>query len=363
MSTDVLYEFTASLTIMFVNEEEDVRCYLGEEYLSRCKKIMFAPSIEEALTKQSQETIDLVVINIDRFGRDALHLIREMLKKDIYQRILVSARQFNDPEIVMKLTNLGVVGFVNKSIPLSEFFPLLLRVFMQVHDRSLLVHYVKALEEQIMEALYVPCKIDCPKASILSKHIAPESEMIDDGFEFFPTPPTSCSHAPSACNTEPTPTVDKSIYKDYFSFLMIDDKEELHDQLSDIDTLLFNSFGEDQIADVQYISVLGDALARFGNILMHYQFFSDTGMCIIELGQTISEKCTIVAEKGSDFEPLLSGFCSVLQAFIAQVWEKEAEDPKFFNDSIVNDAGMIISMIAPPLKNSNTANDDDLIFF
>ncbi|WP_263831745.1 hypothetical protein [Sulfurospirillum oryzae] len=357
MSIDILYEFTAFLTIMFVNEEEDVRCYLGEEYVSRCKKIMFAPTIEEALTKQSQETIDLVVINIDRFGRDALHLISEMLKKDIDQRILISARQFNDPEIVMKLTNLGVVGFVNKSLPVSEFFPLFLRVFAQVHDRSLLVHYVKDLEEQILAALYVPCRAECPKASILSKHIAPSPEVIEDDFEFFPTPPTSCSA------TALTPTVDKSAYKDYFSFLMVDDKEELHDQLSDIDTLLFNAFGESQVADIHYISVLGDALARFGNILMHYQFFSDTGMSIIELGQSISDKCTLVAEKSSDFEPLLSGFCSVLQAFIAQVWDKEAEDPKFFNDSIINDAGMIISMIIPPQKSASTANDDDLIFF
>lgn len=355
---NMLYEFAASLSIMVVNEEEDVRSYLGEEYLSRCKKIMFAPTIEEALSKNQNETIDVIIINVDRFGRDVFHLIDEILKKDIYQRILVSARQFNDPEILLKLSNRGVSGFINKSLALSEFFPLLLRVCKQVHDRSLLVHYVQDLEEQIVEALYIPCRAECPRAPILSKHLKPVPNFESDDFEFFPTPPNA-----AVCNVVSTPTTEKKMYKDYFRFLMIDDREELHDQLSDIDTLLFNAFGESQIADVQYIGVLGNALARFGNILMHYQFFSDTGICIIELGQTINEKCTIVAEKSSDFEPLLSGFCSVLQTFIAQVWDKEAEDPKFFNDSIINDAQMITNLIIPPAISVNSANDDDLIFF
>jgi hypothetical protein len=356
MFTDVLYEFTASLTIMFVNEEEDVRCYLGQEFMSRCKKVIFAPSVEEALAKQSQETIDLVILNIDRFGKEASYLIAEMLKKDIEQKILISAWQFNDPSIVMTLVNLGAVGFVNKSLPITESFSLLTRVFAQAHDRSLLVHYVQTLEEQIVEALYIPCRADCPRAPVFSRHLRPAPIPENDEFEFFPTPPTSCSAVVS------TPTVEKAMYKDYFKFLMLDDREELHDQLSDIDTLLFNAFGEDHIADVQYICVLGDAIARFGNILMHYQFFSDTGICIIELGQNISEKCTIVAEKSGDFEPLLSGFCSVLQTFIAQVWDKEAEDPKFFNDSIINDAQMITTMITPPAI-SVSSDNDDLIFF
>ena len=356
MVINMLHEFVASLTIMFVNDEDDVRSYLGEEHMSSCKKIIFASSVEEALTKQRQETIDLVVINIDKIGRDVFFLIREILKKDIYQRILVSARQLNDPEIVMKLANFGVVGFVNKSIPLNEFFLLLVRVFTQVHESLVLRQYVRDLEMQMEEALNTPChRAGCPRVPILSRplDLPAENQVLVDDFEFFPTPPQNA----------PEMAVDKSTYKDYFHFLMVDDKEELHDQLSDIDTLLFNAFGESQIADVQYIGVLGNALARFGNILMHYQFFSDTGMSIIELGQSISDKCTIVAEKSSDFEPLLSGFCSVLQAFIAQVWDKEAEDPKFFNDSIINDAHMIARMITPSDISATATNDDDLIFF
>lgn len=363
MPVKMLYEFVSLLRILIIGEEENARAYLGDEHLSHCKKLMFASTADEALGMYEAEQIDLVIINLEKCGRDTFLLISQIFKKDIYQRILVSSSRFNDAEIVLKLSNAGVSGFINKSLDVNESFSLFMRVFMQIHDRNMLVHYVKDMEEQILEALYVPCKADCPRDGILHKHTIPAPEMIDDDFEFFPTPPTSCSNASSANNTAPIPTVDKSMYKDYFSFLMLDDKEELRDQLSDIDTFLFNAFGESQIADVQYISVLGHAIARFGNILMHYQFFSDTGMFIIELGQTISEKSTIIAEKSGDFEPLLSGFCSVLQAFIAQVWDKEAEDPKFFNDSIMSDARMITDAITPPVMSFNSTDDDDLIFF
>lgn len=361
MPEKMLYEFVAQCSVLVVNDAEEVESYFGKEYMARFKKLHYALNLQESLDIYEKEHIDLVVINIDRLGRESFTLIEAILKKDIYQRIIVSGRHLHESSVLCELSNAGVAGFLNKSLEITEAYPMFLRIFRQISDRALLVHYIDALEKQTHEALSIPCRMDCPKAAVLNKHIfmrplpevsvAPMVEKVEeDDFEFFPT------FTPSSAVV-----VDDSMYHDYFSFLQSDDYEELHDQLSDIDTFFFSAFNS-RYVDKESIALLGQTFARFGNVLMHYQFFSDTGMVIIELGTTIAEKCDVIGSRGSEFEPLISGFCSVLQTFIAEVWAQEAQNPKFFNDSIMNDARMIIDMIVPPVV-SPSSSDDDLIFF
>ena len=366
MPEKMLYELVAQLSVLVVNDAEEVESYLGKEHMARFKKLHYALSLQESLDIYEKEHIDLVVINIDRLGRESFDLIEAILKKDIYQKIIVSGRRLHESAVLLELANAGVAGFINKSMELTDAYPMFLRIFRQISDRALLVHYIDALEKQTHEALSIPCRMDCPKAVVLNKHIfmhplpeisvTPVVETVDsvddDDFEFFPT------FAPSS-----TVVVDDSMYQDYFSFLQSDDYEELHDQLSDIDTFFFSAFNS-RYVDVGNVVLLGQTFARFGNVLMHYQFFSDTGMVIIELGTTIADKCDVIGRRGNEFEPLISGFCSVLQTFMAEVWAQEAQNPKFFNDSIMNDARMIIDMIVPPIASvSSSASDDDLIFF
>ena len=171
----------------------------------------------------------------------------------------------------------------------------------------------------------------------------------EDDFEFFPMP-TENTHAQDE---------DASMYQDYFSFLEFDDKEELADQLNEIDATLFNAFS-DSGGNRDYISRLGMSFMRYGNVLLHYQFFSDMGASILELGKMIDEQCERIVEDASNFELLISAFCSGLQTFMAEVWEKNSDNPKFFNDSIINDMGTIVAMINPQMQ---ADNDDDLVFF
>lgn len=363
MPEKMLYEFVAQFSVLVVNDVEEVESYLGKAHMARFKKLHYALNLQESLDIYEKEHIDLVVINIDRLGRESFTLIEAILKKDIYQRIIVSGRHLHESSVLCELSNAGVAGFINKSMELKESYPMFLRIFRQISDRALLVHYIDALEKQTHEALSIPCRMDCPKAAVLNKHIfmrplpevfvAPmvEEAVEEDDFEFFPTFTQSSAVV-----------VDDSMYHDYFSFLQTDDYEELHDQLSDIDTFFFSAFNS-RYVDGESIVLLGQTFARFGNVLMHYQFFSDTGMVIIELGTTIADKAEVIGSRGSEFEPLFSGFCSVLQTFMAEVWAQEAQNPKFFNDSIMNDARMIIDMIVPPVVSASSDSDDDLIFF
>ena len=150
-----------------------------------------------------------------------------------------------------------------------------------------------------------------------------------------------------------------SLYKDYFNLLDADDRADLHDLLIDIDSTLINAFTE-MGADSESIVKLGNLLMRYGNVLMHYQFFSDMGTAILEFGKVVSDESEKVAIQDKTLHSLIGGFCSGLQGYMLEVWEKESDNPKFFNDSIINDVGVIKEMIVPPVV---VDNDDDLVFF
>lgn len=353
MLINILKELISFLSILVISKEEEVHAYIGEEYLRYCKKLKIVETLDEAQNMCNNDVIDLMVINTDRFGRDSLRFIEQNIKHHPQQSIIVSARQFNDASVLIQLTNLGVAGFISKNLAIEEIFPMLLRVCNKIHEHSMLKHYVKDLEEQIAEALHIPCRKDCPRESTLTRHKLPLNILnTKEDLDFFPT--TLPDYLPSNAK------VDQSIYQDYFSFLTGEDRDELHDILCEIDVLLLNASTKTFVQNSYQLELLGEMFRRFGNTLMHYQFFSDTGLAIIELGQTIVTYRENMGNKGSDFDAVLSGFCSVLLNYMHEVWEKEADDPKFFNDSIINDAHMICSLVVP---SSSNQTDDDLIFF
>jgi hypothetical protein len=234
-------------------------------------------------------------------------------------------------------------------------------VCWNIHDRAVLMHYVEMLENQQGKALDVSCRKECPmkielKPVLEFKPTQPEPIVLmadddDDDFMFFPDTASITDTA-----------VDNSLYEDYYSFLEYDDREELHDQLGDIDAALLNAFS-DQGGDPQYIARLGTSLMRYGNVLLHYQFFSDMGTSILEFGKMINDEAESIAERSSDLELLISGFCSGLQTYMHEVWDKNSDNPKFFNDSIVNDAQTIMSMMAPSQASANNDDEDDCFFF
>ena len=327
----MLKEIVATLSILVISKEEEVFSYIGEKYLKHFKKLQVAQSIEEAKESLTRQASDLIIINIDIFGREAVSFTEEIMKNYPFVHVLISAFKYNDVEVVVKFANLGVSGFISKSTPIESTFGMMLRVCNQIHEQQIMKHYVQELETQIFTE----------SSSYIKEQITP---VVQEEINL-------------VMQTD-------SIYKDYFTFLMGDDRDELCDVLSEIDVLLVDTSSQTLSNSPEKASSLGEMLSRFGNILMHYQFFSDTGICILELGQMlVTHSETTLGHRGNDLDIFLSGFCSVLQNFIDEVWEKEAEDPKFYNDSIINDAQMICSLIAPSELNSSEQETDDLIFF
>jgi DNA-binding NarL/FixJ family response regulator len=352
MYAKILKESASTLSLLAVEPDETSRDMIEKNIKRFFKNITYVSSADEALWLYKSEKFDLVLVDIDTFGEETFGFIDNIHRHDSFQAITVCSARSKDPELMLTLINAQITCFIPKPSEADTMYKILSKVCSKIYDRSVLMHYLETLETQHTKALDVSCRSGCPMKAELQpipqmKSTTPPSEEEDD-FMFFPEP------------TAIQPSHEElSIYQDYFNFLERDDYEELHDLLSDIDASLLNAFSE-RVGDPLSITRLGNSLMRYGNVLIHYQFFSDMGSAILEFGKMVGDNAEMIAERSGEFQMLISGFCSGLQTYMAEVWEKNSDNPKFFNDSIVNDATTIMGMMAPVVPSDS---DDDLVFF
>lgn len=355
MYAKILKESASGLSLLMIENDRAGQEAVGKNLSPFFKRIDFVTHQEEASKRYRTEKYDLILIDLDTFEGEICRFIDKIHRYDLFQALAVCGSRTDDAELMLKLINSQIACFIPKPSQNDSLYQILSKVCNKIHDRAILMHYVETLEHQQDKAIAVSCREKCPmKAELKPKEeIKPSDptpqEEEDDDFFFFPD---TASIAASSSE-------DVSMYQDYFRFLDGDDHEELHDLISDIDSALLSAFDGSE-GDRNEIARLGSILMRYGNVLLHYQFFSDMGTAILEFGKSISDYADDVANRSGDLSMLISGFCSGLQTFLNEVWEKESENPKFFNDSIINDAQTIISMIVPA---PSAEENDDLIFF
>jgi hypothetical protein len=351
MYTKILKETARQLTLLVV-ENQCENPSIGQSLAPFFKAVEYTITVKEALAFYRYEKFDLVLIDRDTEPEEVYQLIQSIQKLDPFQTIVVRGDCRDNPKMLLTLLNSGIAGFLPKSSSHDEMGKILFNVCGKIQERSILMHYIETLEHQLEEAIKSKSstKKELKPIVSISLPIIETLKEEDDDFIFFPELAITTSAA----------SEDASIYNDYFSFLDLDDREELIDQLSEIDASLLNAF-RDNGGNAEYINRLGSSLMRYGNVLLHYQFFSDMGTSILEFGKTISDDAQMIAERSEEFQMLISGFCSGLQTYMLEVWDTESANPKFFNDSIINDAQTIMGMMEPPKASDN--GNDDLFFF
>ncbi|GEM_PF-1637474 len=356
MHHKTLKESAGSLSVLVLDADAASRAQLHDSLKHTFKEIFTAATPEDINMVMKASMAHLTLINLDTL-EEPFAYVPLLQRHDPFHPVIALTSRHDDMQLLRTYIDHALCGLIPLPLQKEEHHTIMVRtlakVTHRVYENLVLLHYVESLESQHTQALDVSCKSDCPMAATLKKPLAPLATITPpDDFAFFPV----SIPAPVAA-----PTVDHSIYRDYFSLLQSDDKEELLDQLSDIDAAHAMAFPNGDLGDVAAIARLGNSLMRFGNVLFHYQFFCDMGTAILELGKMLQDEADKVAQNASTLELFVSGFCSVLQNYMNDVWEVECANPKFFNDSIINDAALIIAQLTP--APASTASDDDSLLF
>jgi len=347
-----LKEASYNLSVLYVEDSLIMTEHFIKLLKRSFKNVVAVNNSEEALRIYKNDSFNLVITDMILQTVNGVSLIDAIRKIDDSQAIIVFSAH-TDCEMLIKLINSGICGFIKKQTDIHEAYKTLTRVCSEIQTKLIMNYYHAELEKLLQEILAFECRPDCPMRDVLNRKPKEESVCVveEPEFEFFEAPVVNVATAKQN---------EKSTYKDYFSFLQADDREELKDQLADIDLALLNAYDDEKSVNPEHIARLGSSFVRYANVLTHYHFFSDMGMAILELGQKIVDEREKIALQANDSKLYIGGFCSVLQTFMSEVWEKNSDNPKLFNDSIINDASTILNMIAPPKKDDN---DHSLVFF
>ena len=350
-----LKEASHNLSVLYVEDSLIMTNHFIKLLKRSFKRVVAVSDSEEALHIYKNDSFNLVITDMILKTTDGMSIIDTIRKIDDSQAIVVFSDN-RDSEILIELINGGICGFIKKNTNIHEAHKTLIRVCSEIQTKIIMDYYHSELEKLLQDVLTVECSPSCPMKEVLNRRPKQDNTPIEEPtpepeFEFFEAP---------AVNVVAPNQSEKSTYKDYFSFLQPDDKEELKDQLTDIDLALLSAFDDRKPVNPEYIARLGSSLIRYANVLTHYHFFCDMGVVILELGRKIVEERKKIAMEANNSKLYIGGFCSVLQTFMAEVWEKNSDNPKLFNDSIINDARTILGMITPSKIDDN---DHSLVFF
>eukprot|EP01022_Parablepharisma_sp_SALTPOND_P031908 TRINITY_DN8201_c0_g4_i1.p1 TRINITY_DN8201_c0_g4~~TRINITY_DN8201_c0_g4_i1.p1 ORF type:complete len:516 (+),score=8.49 TRINITY_DN8201_c0_g4_i1:374-1921(+) len=346
MSAKLLKESAYELTLLCVSDApifEHIQKLLQRFF----KEIIYLEDRKKVLELCREKSVDILLVDVD--NKETRGCFFTEIPKDIDRHIgiIPMSKEYENPNLLLDLIQIGVDGFVKKPLEDEELLFIMAKTCEKVLNNQILFHYLDGLEKLQQEILEIKSRDRKSENFLIEERLEPTLNYEEDDFEFFPV------------IEEKSASLNDDIYKDYFDFLQPDDREELHDRLDEIDTAMLYAFEKSENAE-RYFEKLGNELVKFSGVLMHYQFFGDMGVAILELGKLIETEANALNKNAENLQMYISGFCSVLQAFMREVWEENSGNPKFLNDSVINDAGMLIGMIMPDKTESS---DDGIVFF
>lgn len=122
--TDILY-YTKILNVLYVEDDEDIMLHTAENFRDIFKSVITAIDGNDALEKfqdyhdKNQKTYDIVITDIKMPKKDGISLIEDILKQQPNQTI-IAISSYNEPEILMKLIDLGIDNFIMKPIEVDK---------------------------------------------------------------------------------------------------------------------------------------------------------------------------------------------------------------------------------------------------
>lgn len=110
-----------SYTILYVEDDTEVREHL-REFLSRyCKEVYACDSSEEGLKIYHQKRPDILLLDINLPGMNGIEMAAEIRKKDKKSRILISTA-YTNKEFMLQAIELELTRYLVKPVTSEELF-------------------------------------------------------------------------------------------------------------------------------------------------------------------------------------------------------------------------------------------------
>ncbi|MBF0337505.1 MAG: hybrid sensor histidine kinase/response regulator [Nitrospirae bacterium] len=123
----ILKELAQSLSILYAEDEDDMRNEYSKFYMKFFKRVDVARDGKEALELYKRDRYDIVITDIKMPMFDGIRLAREIKLINRKQPILITSA-YNDSEYLLELINIGIDKFITKPINNEQLLDVLLKV-------------------------------------------------------------------------------------------------------------------------------------------------------------------------------------------------------------------------------------------
>ena len=119
MNIKALKEKTKHLTLLYVEDNEQLKTVKLEMFKEIFNKVVHAENGYEGLMKYQEEHFDLVITDINMPVMDGLEMIEKIQKTDPLQAVIVLSA-YAEIEYLTKLSKLNILSFLTKPVDMKK---------------------------------------------------------------------------------------------------------------------------------------------------------------------------------------------------------------------------------------------------
>ena len=354
--TTILKESAEELTLLYVEDDADVRDSIASILQKFFKRVTLAEDGKEALEKYEKESFDIILTDISMPHMNGVEMASRIKEKNCEQPIIVLSAH-NEGDYLIDLINIGVDGFLLKPIQTEMLVKILGQSCRAIHDRRLLVVYQEKMEESYIEMMRqrdelqkrLDAQIESENRSIGLVEVVKEVVKKEDvpiqesDLDFF----TKEFEAISAAEFIANYPTDLDIYGD--KLLNIGEKIDL----------VVNSFVREP--SEEGATELSNYFLQYSEVISSIPEFINLTYAINRLSEVFAQiDCT---KDISGYYDLILAISQELEKWRESIFElQNADDIHYLDSSLIADCVMLESFVAGEDANGGD-NEGDIEFF
>lgn len=175
-------DYLSSATILFIENNDNVRFQISEIFLAFFKKVLVAKDINEAIKiyRENRIGIDIILTDVDFPNNGGIEILSEVRKLDWDTPILITTT-FSDMNILVKAIKFNLTNYIVKPIQLNTT----LKIMADVMKRKMQKKELAAKNNELRQfmAILDSCNIICELDLNFKITSANDSFLINSGFE------------------------------------------------------------------------------------------------------------------------------------------------------------------------------------
>jgi len=328
-----LKEQASTLNVLYAEDEQILREGMQNILVKLFKNTYVAADGKEAFEIFKKEEIDIVITDINMPIMSGTELIENIQEYTDKLPVIIVLSAHNESKLLSSLINLGIDGFLNKPLEKQFLIDILLKACTNINNAKLVADYqtrIKSLLNYMIRKNRILAQKQKQLASLRNENEL-KKPLLDEKIE-----PKN---------------------ENYYSSLLIEDKDELADLSAELDNYITIVFNNEKLLDT-YIEKLAAVYKKYASILNAYHEFSEVAIPLNLLSKTMPTLSDKFLKDTSQTATYLESLQVTFENFRQNTWNKPADNPKFYNASLIHDIYTVLNFL-----NNIEAEENEIEFF